>query len=362
MNPKIAIYYDSMVSIGGGERVVIELANILNADIITSGFDSKINEWIHINNRVIDIGNLSIRLIKPIGTLFESPLRFYLSRNRFKYDINIFIGFTSIFASNNHNINIWYCLTPNRVLYDLREFKLKDQNFIKRILFKLHIILFYKLDHSFIKNNFCKILTQSLNVRKRVKKYYDIESSVIYSPINTKNYKFKRFGDYFLTVSRLYADKRIDLIVKSFIKIPDKKLVIVGNGPEKRKIENLIKGHPNISLLSNINDDELNELYANCLATIFMARNEDYGLIPLEGMASGKPCIAANEGGCKETIVHGKTGFLIKPQEDEIINTINRLDIKKVKTMKKYCLKWVQKFDTKICLKQWKKELNVLNS
>jgi glycosyltransferase involved in cell wall biosynthesis len=354
---KIGIYYDSLVSKGGAERVVIELANMLGADIITSGYDSKINVWTPIDNQVINVGNVSIKFLKPLGTLFEAPVRYYFARKKFKYDVNIFIGFTSIFASNKQNENIWYCLTPNRIIYDLRNLKLNDPIFVRKILFMLHIKLFNRLDQKIIKTNFSKIISQSSNVQKRVRKYYGLDSSVIYPPTDTNKFKFEQFGDFYLTVSRLFPEKRTNLIAKAFIKIPEKKLVIVGDGPQKNKIKNLIKGHSNITLFNNISDNKLYELYANCLATIFMARDEDYGLIPIEGMAAGKPCIAVDEGGCKETVVNGKTGFLIKATEDNIINAVKKLDINKAKEMKDDCLIWVKNFETEICFKQWKKEL-----
>jgi len=357
---KIGIYYDSLVSIGGAERVVIELANMLGADIITSGYDSKVNEWVPIKNQVIDIGNVSIKFLKPIGTLFEAPIRYYFSRKRFKYEINIFFGSTSIFASNKQNKNIWYCFSPNRILYDLRNLKLNDSSFIRRILFMLYIKLFNRLDQEIVKTNFSNIISQSYNIQKRVRKYYNIDSSVIYGPIDTNKFKFERFGDFYLTVSRLFPEKRVSLIVKAFIKIPEKKLVIVGNGPEKNKIKNLIKGHTNITLFNDISDKELYNLYGNCLATVFMARDEDYGLIPIEGMAAGKSCIAVDEGGCKETIIDGKTGFLIKATEENIIRAVKKLDIKEARKMRNNCLEWVKRFDTKECIKQWKKELRDL--
>ena len=191
---RIAIYYDSLVSKGGGERVVIELANSLGADIITSGYNQKLNEWIPIKSKVIDIGNLSIKYIRPIGTLFESPIRFYFAKSKFNYDIHIFFGNSSIFASNNKNVNIWYSFTPSRLLYDLRNTRLEDNNWIKKLLFKLHIKLFFKLDQKVIKSNFKKIISQSVTTQKRVKKYYGLTSSIIYSPINIKTFLFLNAG------------------------------------------------------------------------------------------------------------------------------------------------------------------------
>lgn len=359
---KIAVYYDSLLSRGGAERVVIELANMLDADIITSGYDKNINDWLPIKNNVIDVGNIMSKYIQPLGVLFEAPLRYYLSRNRFKYEINIFFGFTSIFASNPDRNNIWYCFTPNRIIYDLRQTKFSDPIFIRRALFKLNAFLFHKMDQMIIKNNFRKIVSQSYTIKKRVKKYYNLDSSVIYDPVDLSKFKFLKFGDFYLTVSRLFQEKRVDLIINAFITMPDKKLIIVGNGPELDKLNTLIQGCSNITLLSSVNDPELSDLYSNCLATIFMGKDEDFGLIPVESMASGKICIAVNEGGCRETITHESTGFLIKPTVIDIVKTVRSFDTNKAKLMKEDCLATVKKFDKSSCLSQWRRLLNELSS
>lgn len=354
---RIAIYYDSLVSKGGAERVVIELANSLGADIITSGYNEKLNEWIPIKNKILDIGNISIKYIKPIGTLFESPIRYYLARNKFNYDIHIFFGTAAIFASNKRNLNIWYSFTPNRILYDLRKVRLNDKNWVKKLLFKLHIKLFYNLDQKVIKSNFKKIISQSVTTQKRVKKYYDLKSSIIYSPIDVKSFEFESFGDFYLSVARLYEDKRVDLIARSFINMPNKKLIIVGDGPKRKALKREILNYKNITLLTDVSDTELRWLYANCIATIYMPKNEDFGLVPLEGMASGKPCIAVNEGGCLETVVNNKTGLLIKASEVSIRNAVNKLTATKVKSMKVNCITWVKKFDITNLLNTWHLEL-----
>lgn len=357
---KIGIFCDSLSSIGGAERIVIELANYLKADIITSGYDNKVNEWLPIKTRVIDINNFFNRYSKPIGFLFEAPIRFLLNRNKFNYDIYIFSGTYSLFASKQGNKNIWLCHSPNRILYDLKQWRLKKASFYKKIGYIFHILLFYYIDQYIVKNNVLRIITDNKNIYNRVKKYYKKDSKIIYCSINTSLYKFKKIGDYYLSISRLFPEKRVDIIARAFTKMPDKKLVIVGDGPELNKINNIIKKSKNIIIKNNLSEKELINLYANCLATIYLPLNEDYGLIPIESMASGKICIAANEGGCKETIIHGKTGFLIKANELKLIKIINNFNYKKAKKMKTYCIKQAKKFDIYNFLDKWKIIINTI--
>lgn len=359
---KIAIFYDSLVSKGGGERHIIQLANILNADIITSGYDSKLNDWMPIKGKVIDIGNVLISKINPLGFLIESPIRFFLNRNNFDYDANIYCGFSSIFCSTkkNKSKNIYYSLSPNRILYDSKETIIKNTKWYAKPFFILYRLFFYKLDQKIILNNFKKIVSQSQTVKDRVIKYYNKDSKIIFPPIEVTKFRFKKFGDFFLIVSRLYPEKRMSLVAKAFTKLPNKKLVIVGDGPEKNKVLQIINNYKNIKLLVNVNDKELQNLYSNCFALLYMPVNEDFGLVPLEGMASGKICIAANEGGCKETIVDGKTGFLITASEKNIINTINKLNFNKVEKMKNDCINQANKFNIDNYAKKWKNELKEL--
>jgi len=357
---KIALFYDSLVSKGGAERVAIELANNLGADIITSGYDAKINQWMPIKNRVIDIENFSVHFLKPLGILFEAPIRFFLNKNRFHYDINIYVGFSSIFGSKRGIKNIWYCLTPNKLFYDDKSVRIKKLNIFKQIILWLYRLVFKSFDQLIIKQNFTATIAQTKCVAQRINRIYKIKAKVIYSPVDTKRFKFNEFGDYFLSVGRLYPEKRIDLIAKAFTKMPTKKLIIVGDGPMRSNILNIIRGNSNIKWQGSISERELFNLYSNCLATIYIPLHEDFGLVPLEGMASGKTCIATNEGGCKETVIDGKTGFLTKATEEDIIKTVKKFNIKKARKMKNDCLKWVKRFDTKECIKQWKKEIEGL--
>lgn len=354
---RIAIYYDSLITKGGAQRVIIELANRLGADIVTSGFNEEINKWIPCKGKVIDIGNISYKYSIPLSFFFETPLRFMLYKKA-DYDINIFFGISSIFAAKKGRLNIWFCFSPNRLLYDLREWKLKDSSIIKKLFFKTHILLFAKPDQNAIKHKITRIIAQTEHVKLRIKKYYNKDSYVVFSPLDTTQYRFDELGDYYLAVSRLMPEKRMDVIAKVFTKLKDRKLILVGTGPEENKVKKIIKDSSNITLLSNISEQELIDLYAKCFATIYIPIEEDFGLPPLESMASGKICVAANEGGCKETIVNNQTGYLIDVSENNLTATIKSLKKDDILKLKNNCLKQAKKFDVENNVKQWKKLLN----
>jgi len=104
---KIAIYTDSLSGLAGGSKVAIELANRLNADIFTCGYDSNINKYIKIKGKITDIGNFSHKFSPAFSYYFEIPIRFLFYKPQ-KYDKHIFIGNFSIFASKKENDNIWF--------------------------------------------------------------------------------------------------------------------------------------------------------------------------------------------------------------------------------------------------------------
>lgn len=354
---KIAILYDTLIDIGGAERVVIELANELGADIITSGYDPKLSNWLSIKGKVIDIGNMFARSYKPVGVLLEAPLRYVLNRRKIAdlhYDLYIYVGFTSIYGATPDKNNIWYCLTPNRMLYDLYQRKIATGSLISRFFFYINNLLFHHLDQNSVKRNFNKIVAQTSEVQKRIQQYYGVSSEVIYAPIHADRYHFNEVGDYYMTAARLYPEKRIGLIAEAFANMPDQKLIIAGDGPEKEKIVSIINNAHNITLKNNVPEAELIELYANCRASIYMPVNKDYGLIPLEGMASGKMCIAVNEGGLKETVVDGVTGYHIEPTIEDIIKVVQSFDVNKALEHKVDCITQATKYDMSTVIQKWK--------
>lgn len=359
MSLKIALYYDSLWVMGGAERVVCQLANELGADLITSGLNPQLKKWLNIKGKVIDIGNVLINRVGPLGILLESPYRFSQYNPSEEYDIHIFTGFNSIYAARKGNKNIWFSFTPNRMLYDNHTLKTTTGSFAKRFFFKQYRKLLLNQDQKAVRK-MSKIVAQTEGVKKRIEEFYNLDSQVIYSPIITSDYYFQAFGDFFLTVGRLVPEKRITLIAQTFSEMPSKKLVIVGDGGERATIEGIAKKSSNIKYLPNLSDDKLKRLYSECLATIYLPINEDFGLIPLEGMASGKVSIVANEGGCLETVTENITGKIITPDKKSLRKVIEGFDKKWAMKQKNACIAASKQFDIEHCVKEWKKVISTL--
>jgi glycosyltransferase involved in cell wall biosynthesis len=168
-----------------------------------------------------------------------------------------------------------------------------------------------------------------LNVKKRILKFHHRDAEVIYPPVNNSLYHCIEYGNFWLSVNRLYPEKRIELQIEAFRQIPEEHLVIVGGystGDHAAIYAEKIRHNlpPNVILRGEVTEDELIELYARCKAHICMALDEDYGLTPLEAMASGKPVVAADEGGYRETVTTD-TGIFVQPESDLISTAIRNI-------------------------------------
>lgn len=356
---RIAILYDSFAEKGGAEITISILAEHLRADIITAGWDRRLfppsNAY-----RIVDLENWTIRHKNPLG-LLEAGLRHFIRSKKLKYDLYILTGFYAIFAAFRASPSIYYCLSPNRSIYDLHDFRLAHYSGLERLAFVSITKSLRIIDQKAIRR-MKRVVTQSKTVQQRVKKVYGRESVVIYPPVETDRFYFEDFGDYYLAISRLSPPKRIPMIIKAFKRMPDQQLVIAGDGENREQIIKATRDTPNIHYVGPVTGDKKQQLYARCLATIFMGKNEDFGLIPIEGNAAGKACIAANEGGCRETVVPGKSGFLVKAAPTAIIRAVRDFDESQAKDMKNFCIVWAKRFSTINSVKHWKTYIAKINT
>ncbi|MFH1403305.1 MAG: glycosyltransferase [Candidatus Altiarchaeota archaeon] len=355
----VGLFHDNLIYRGGAERIILSLSSMFDAELNTSGFmQSLFSDWD--TSRVLDIGNTTSRVSGIFGCgrmgfhsvfrvgYLETALRFHLLRGRRSYGVNIFSGFYSIFSALEDGFNMWYCNTPNRTLYDLRDSVYAGLNPLARPLWDAYSKVFYSRDQRVVRECMDVVIANSRNVSERVRRYYGLESEVVYPPVSAGKYVFRGFGDFFLTVNRLIPAKRVDLMVRAFIEMPDKKLVVAGDGPQMSYLRGLARDSPNISFLGNVDDGRLLRLYGDCLATIYLPVQEDFGFIPIEGNAAGKPCISVDEGGCRETVLPGKTGFFIEPTVGALVEQVRSMDERTVSPLRDDCVSWARGFDDSV--------------
>jgi glycosyltransferase involved in cell wall biosynthesis len=340
---KFAIFHDYFGAIGGGEKVVLTLSKILKADIITTDIDVMLRE-----NRLISLGK-TIKL-PPIKQI-DASIKFYKADFSKEYDFFIFSGNWAIFAAGKHRPNIYYCHTPTRAFYDLYSDFLKKRNAITKHIFKAWVYTHRNWTEKTL-NYINKIVCNSINVQKRCNRFWGVAPVVIHPPIDCSRFRFKSYDDFWLSVNRLYPEKRIELQIEVFKNLPDEKLIVVGGfakGDHAEKYARAVikSAPPNVRFIGNVSEDELIDLYARCKGLICTAKDEDFGMTPLEAMASGKPVVAVNEGGFKESVIHGKTGYLVNACVDELVKAVKKVS-ENPERFKKYCLVRAKKFD--ICV------------
>lgn len=343
---KIAICHDHFVKRGGGERVVMTMAKALNADIFT-GFIAWEETYPELRDLPVTVLCSSMNQLK-IAQKFE---KYDFSQ----YDLVLCSGTWAIAASYNHP-SVWYCHTPARWVYHPRDSHEAVRAAIKNPLFRILItsiirpfsIYWKQKDQTYVRQ-FDKILCNSLNVRDRVKAYYGEEayqkSSVLYPPISTDRFRWLGQDNFYLSTARLDGLKRVERIVNAFKNLPDKNLVVISGGPDLEKLRKSAAGFHNIQIKGWVSESQLEYLMGRCIATIYIPIDEDFGMSPVESMAAGKPCIGVREGGLKETIIHGVTGYLCEnATEEELITGITAITPERALMMRDSCMSWSGKF------------------
>ncbi len=169
----------------------------------------------------------------------------------------------------------------------------------------------------------------------------------------------KEISEYYLSTARLTSKKRVEEIIRAFTYLPSKNLVVLYREEDTKKnlCMEIARGHENIFFKKIIYDGEIPPIIANSIATISIAREDDFALSAIESMACGIPVIGTNERGYKEIITHGKTGTLLKKEfiEYEIIDAINLMTIERASDMKDACIKKASEFSMENFSKELKK-------
>jgi len=342
---RIAIFHDYFGAIGGGERVVLTMAKILDADIITT--DTEALRKLDPDARVISLGPTpQYRGYKQVAAF----LKFYTCDFSDDYDFFIFSGNWAHYAAHRHHPNIWYCHTPVRAFYDMYPVFLQSLDFFSRQAFRIWAQIQRWFDKQSVRN-VDRIIANSKNVQGRIRRFYDRDAEVIYPPADVSRFHTVGYGDFWLAVNRIYPEKRIEVQLEVFRNLPNEKLIIVGgyapgDHATKYAIDLQKKLPPNVTLSGEVSELELLNLYANCKGLLCTAVDEDFGLTPLEAMASGKPVVAVNEGGFKETVTP-QTGILVDASQDAIIDAVKSISANP-ESFNRACIERAKEFDLRI--------------
>lgn len=339
---RVAVFHDYFGAIGGGERVVLAIAKALDADIITTDTDTLKKMDPHA--RVISLGPTPAL---PGFKQIAASWKFWSCDFSKEYDFFIFSGNWAHYAGHRHHPNMWYCHTPVRAFYDLYSTFLQRMPFFRRQVFRIWVAFHRFFDKNAVRH-IDSIITNSQNTRQRILTYYCRQAQITYPPVDVSTYSCREYGDFWLSVNRIYPEKCIELQIEVFREMPGNQLRIVGGyaaGDHASAYAAELRRRlpPNVSMLGEVSDDTLHDLYSRCRGLLCTAMDEDFGMTPLEAMASGKPVIAVNEGGFRETVTP-QTGILVPRTHEDIANAVNTLS-KNPEAGKEACIARAGEFD-----------------
>ncbi|MDP3697077.1 MAG: glycosyltransferase [Candidatus Taylorbacteria bacterium] len=343
---RIALVHEYLNQFGGAERVLQVLGAMFpDAPIYTLFYDAETTGGVFEGREIRTSFLQKAPFIKNYHHFF--PLFMPLAIEQFDFsEFDVVLSISSSFAkgviTKPGTKHICYCLTPPRFLWDdsqkfVEEFRYPS--FIRKAL--PPFITYLRLWDREASLRVDEFLAISNFVGDRVKKYYSKNAGVIYPPVNANKFRISNnIDDYFFMAGRLVSYKRFDIAIKVFNEL-GWPLKIAGIGPEMKRLKKLANG--NIEFLGLISDNELADMYAHAQAFVF-PQEEDFGITPLEAMASGRPVIAYRGGGALETINEGRTGVFFDEQtEKSLLTAVKGFDHKQFNP--KACRSQAEKFD-----------------
>ena len=377
---KVAFVHDWLVTYAGAERVLEQMLMVYpDADLFS----------------MVDFlpeGERSFILNKPVKTSFiqkwpkaKTKYRIYLPLMPLaveQFDLSSY----DLVISSSHavakgvitgpdQLHICMCYSPIRYAWDLQHQYLRESGLDKGLKGWLAKWLLHKIRLWDLRtvNGVDRFIAISDFIGRRINKVYRRDSVTIYPPVYVDDFVATDVTkeDFYFTSSRMVPYKKIDLIVETFSKkLPDKKLVVIGDGPDFKKIQAL--AGDNVTLLGYQKFDVLKDHLAKTKAFIFAAE-EDFGIAPLEAQASGTPVIAFGKGGALETIngleEEKPTGLFFREQTIEALaEAVKLFELNSSKITPKNCVSNVQRFSderfrkefenyVEIQYQKWKKQL-----
>lgn len=364
---KVALVHDYIKEFGGAERVLKVLTEIFPDAPIYTAFCVK-GSTAHREFKDKKIIESFLAPLLKLGKLY-SPLRFLIPVIWGSFDLSdydLVITSCSWYVTRGFKIGqktkvIAYCHTPPRWLYGYETSVGFTKYWPVKVYATLvgHFIRIYdfltaqppKRDKIPVRAGVDVFVANSENVKQRIQKFYRRDAVVVYPPVEvekiqkvSRKLRVSQKEDYFLIVSRLVGAKGIEEAAVAFKNLPYKLKIVgeaAGYSDVARKLKNISGG--NVELLGRVSDNKLYKLYALARGFIALARDEDFGITPVEAQAAGTPVIAYNGGGFKETVIDGVTGVLIdSTDENSIKGAIDRFN--KIKWNRKKIQKNAERF------------------
>jgi len=316
---RVAVIHDWLPLVGGAERVLEQILEVYPQAHIYTLFDFVSRE----DAPFLEGKKVTTSFLQKFPKLHRYyrnllPLLPYAIEQFDLRQYDLIVSSSSAVAkgiiSSPDQLHVCYCHSPMRYAWDLQEHYLKHTGLSSglRSVFIRYVLHKMRMWDVVSSNRVDAFIANSSYIGQRINKTYRRESTVINPPVNINRFKLAtNKADFYLAASRQVPYKRIDLIVEAFNQCPDKRLVVIGNGPEHKKIRAL--AGPNVEILGYQSDEVLVDHMRRAKAFVFAAQ-EDFGILPVEAQACGTPVIAYGRGGARETVIDKRTGLLFDEQ------------------------------------------------
>lgn len=329
---KVAIVQEWLVTVGGSDKVVKAILDVFpDADIYTLVAKKEVCDELGIPWEKV---HTSFIQKMPLGT---KKHRAYLPLFPFAIEQFDLRGYDVVISSSHcvakgvltkaDQLHICYCHSPIRYCWDMYNEYLEESHLdkgFKSWLVRLMLHPIRQFD-AIAGSRVDYYISNSDYVGQRIRKIYRRKATTIHPNIDISNFELcNDKQEYYLASSRLVAYKKIDTIIEAFNQMPDKKLVVIGGGPNLEAYRKLAKD--NVTVMGYQPFDVLKDKMQHAKAFVFAA-DEDFGMIPIEAQSCGTPVIAYGHGGSLETVNGGKTGLFFYEQTPEaIVEAVNKFE------------------------------------
>ncbi len=323
---KIAIIHYWLIKMRGGEKVIEALCEMFpDADIYTHVYDPSTVSSTIASHKIITSFIARLPFAKTLYSIYLPLMPFALRRfDLSDYDLVISSesGPAKGVQVNAQCRHICYCHTPMRYIWDLYDVYLKHAGVITGFFMRLVVPLLRRWDLK-TAAGVDVFIANSEFVRNRIINIYGRDAHVVYPPVAVEDFSVADADDFYLYAGELTQYKMPQLAIEAFNQ-SGKKLVVIGDGELKGKLKQ--DASNNIAFLGRQSLDSLRYYFSHCKALIFPGI-EDFGIVPVEVMASGRPIVAYRDGGALETVIEGRTGVFFDEQSPESLNmAVDRLE------------------------------------
>jgi glycosyltransferase involved in cell wall biosynthesis len=323
---QVALVHDFLLDVRGAERVFLALCDLFpQADLFTAVYDERGTEGRFAARRPT---TSFLQRTHPDARTFRAllPLYPYAMEALDLRGYDLVISSSSAWAhgviADADAVHVCYCHNPFRYAWNAREATLAKYDPLRRAALGFVFQRWRQWDW-IAAQRVDQYAANSETTRKRVKRYFGREATVLYPPVETERFAPGPVGDEFVVLSELMPHKRIDVAIEAFNRL-GLPLVVAGDGPDMRRLRSL--AGPSISFTGRVSDAEAAALLSSARAVVVTA-TEEFGIAAVEAQAAGRPVIALREGGVRETVLEGETGlFFDRAEPAALVEAVRGFD------------------------------------